>query len=213
MSHCCPKCGTIAADGTRFCKVCGASLAASATPAQEAPSYNSYSQPQTPPSWDNRLVDPSETIVATLENGRLDNIISGEGILNEDAILTNKRLYYNHKHGIINVVNVQEKVNISDITGTKISDVQQRGLLILAGLFLLIGIVFAAASGTGAILPPMLVIAAILVLAFFISMKKHLVIEYAGGKIAFSVKKYNMEKVRAFQNCIHALKDQYTENK
>ena len=41
------------------------------------------------------LVDPHEKIKFSLKNGYLVNVISNEGFISEDAVITDKRLYYN----------------------------------------------------------------------------------------------------------------------
>lgn len=148
------------------------------------------------------FVDPDEKIVATLKNGIVKNLISGEGFKNEDAILTDKRMYYNHTNGIINTIRVEEKIDVQDITGTKILDVKPRILIVLAFIAAIAGFAIGdEAIGIG------LISAVVLALIYMFSVKKHLRIEYAGGNINFSVRKYSLKNVQAFQCAIHSLKD------
>ena len=49
--------------------------------------------------------------------------------------------------------------------------------------------------------------AVVLVILFFIKSKSYLRIEYAGGHIGFSVKKYGLNNVRAFQRQIYVEKE------
>lgn len=155
-----------------------------------------------------RFVKDDEVALAVLKNGVVSNIVSGEGFMNEDAVITNKRLYYNHSEGILNRSVCEEKIDIDDITGTKIQAVTPIGTLILSIIMYVIAIIvmcFGEPSGMLAFL----IFGTVLLAIFFIRLKKHLLVEYAGGKIAFSVKKYGMNNIRHFQKCIHAIKDQY----
>ncbi len=47
----------------------------------------------------------------------------------------------------------------------------------------------------------------IFLILFFIARKKRLVIEYAGGNINFSVRRYKMKNIQEFQSAIHFTKD------
>ena len=204
----CPKCKKEIPEGSDFCPECGASVAPAPTPAPApAPAENAN------PSG-GIFVDADEKVVATLRNGILLNILSGEGLKGEDAILTNKRLYYNHRSGLISYVRVEEKIDVADITGTKISDSNPLGLLIFAILLAVIAFVIGgigiAQAQTAALAPAfgIFLVALFFLIIYLIALKKHLRIEYAGGFIQFSVKGYKMENVRAFQKSIHALKEQ-----
>ena len=50
-------------------------------------------------------------------------------------------------------------------------------------------------------------IALVLYIAYHLAKKSHLKIEYAGGTIYFSVKKYGKENIRKFQKSIYIVKD------
>ena len=63
----------------------------------------------------NIIIDKNERLVFSLKNGNLQNIISGEGVKNETALITDKRLYYSNKTGIVNIVSHEEKVDLEDI--------------------------------------------------------------------------------------------------
>lgn len=62
---------------------------------------------------------------------------------NRSAVLTNKRLYCNHKTGIVNIRTQEENVNAKDITDSKIANFNPLGILIMAFPVLIIGIVTA----------------------------------------------------------------------
>ncbi|MGN0389492.1 MAG: hypothetical protein ACI4L2_01665 [Wujia sp.] len=145
-----------------------------------------------------------ERPVATLRNGMVLNLVSGEGFKNEQAILTDKRMYYNHKKGIINKFSTREIVDVKDITGTKIKDSKPYSLLILALLFPLAALIFEDIRGW---IYMGLLIAAVIIVVFFFTIKKWLIVEYAGGSIRLSVKKYSMKNIIAFQKAIYKVKE------
>ncbi|MBE6709047.1 MAG: zinc ribbon domain-containing protein [Ruminococcaceae bacterium] len=203
----CTSCGHNNSDTAAFCALCGNPLVA-------GPADNSdYTQQNDRINFDfsenNVFVSNDEYVVATLKNGIVNNILSGEGIKTEDAVLTNKRLYYNHKTGIINIHTQEEKVNIKDITGSKIATFNPVGLLILSILLFLVGFIglFAKEEEVAVAFIP----ATLLLIVYFIVKKSHLKIEYAGGSIYFSVKKYGQKNIRNFQKCIYAVKDHLSE--
>lgn len=83
------------------------------------------------------------------------------------------------------------------------------GLLVLGILGLFIGLLLLAVGIRsdkplgGIIMGAGLVLAA----GYFAAKKSVLRIEYAGGKIEFSVKKYGLDNVRAFQRKLHENKE------
>lgn len=218
----CPKCGMENVANATFCAKCGAQLTAANTQPQQ-PSYYAAGYNAAPaaggnasdlsmPSPDQVLVDKDETVLATLKNGMALNYISGEGLRNERAFVTNKRLYYYYKQGIINVINSENKINVEDITATKIVSNSPYGLLIVGGLIALIGLIVAIGGDfyddeVASILSGTLIPAVGMIVAFFLARKRHMRVEYAGGSINFSVKGYSMKNVRDFQNMIYKAKD------
>lgn len=203
----CPFCGANTPDGTQFCQSCGSALNGNQQQSYSQQSYNQQSYNQQSQKSNGIFVDPSEYVTATLTNGFAENIISGEGLVKENAYVTNKRVYYNARHGVLNVTDVKNVIDIPDITGTRIISMKHLGLLILGALLFVAGIIVGAASGELAAALPMLSAALVLVLTFFITMKKHLFIDYAGGHISFSVRKYTLQNVVDFQKAIYIQKD------
>lgn len=217
----CSICNSPNNDDSKFCLACG-NLFAQPNPQinQQTRQQTFHSNPQqtvTPkieirPTGNGRFVNADEYVIATLENGIAMNLISGEGFRREDAILTNRRLYYNHKDGIINVKEAEEKVNVKDITGTKIASYSPYGFLVLSIIFFVFGIILSA-MGAFAIFFSLLTPAIVFLVLFFSLKKKFLRIEYAGGSINFSVKKYGMQNIQAFQKSIHSVKDYIEDTK
>ena len=199
MSFLCPNCGMTLDDGVSFCIRCGANMAQYSTPYQV--DYQPQQQVYASSTGASGFVGASEGGSFSLKNGRVMNVISGEGFVKEDAIITDKRIYYSAKSGLINVNSLEEIVNIKDVTGTKIADYKPYSLLILAGIALIGGLI--AKHALYGFLS-----ALIFVIVFFIAKKSWLRIDYAGGSIRFSVKKYGLDNVRAFQRQIYTIKDQ-----
>ena len=139
----CMNCGTAIDDVSVFCPVCGAAVTNDPAPAPDWSATVSNLGVTTGVAnathdvayGKGRLVSSDEQVVATLRNDFVDNLITGEGFKNEDAMITNKRLYYKHTKGLIDRYQVEEIVNLEDITGVKILNANPLFLLILAGLF------------------------------------------------------------------------------
>lgn len=140
------------------------------------------------------------------------NLISGEGLKNEQAVLTDERLYYNHREGLINRISTREIVDAADITGTKITDNKPYSILIVAILILIGSIIGASSADDGSILASGIIVAIIFLITFLVLIKKWLVIEYAGGRIRLSVKKYGMNNIIAFQKAIYRVKTEVKQH-
>lgn len=175
----------------------------------QIPSGNTYTSAQISGDvFDDVFVERSEVTVATIGNGLVLNVISGEGLKKEQAVLSDKRLYYNHRKGIIDTTSTRECVNVSEITGTKITDNKRISLLILAGIFFIAGLIIdASAGGDGGGFLGGIILAVINIITFFVTWNKYLDIEYPGGRIRMKVKKYNMANIIAFQKSIYRVKD------
>lgn len=156
------------------------------------------------------FVSPDEHVIFSLKNGFGANVIGGEGWHKEDAVLTNKRLYYNDKMGVVNVTVNEDIVDVSDITCAQIMDMKPWGFIIVAILVVIAGIIGGAMAGGGAaagIIVVALIVAIFNVAIFYALKKAFFEIDFAGGKIRFSVKQYSMEQIRSFQRSIYAAKD------
>ncbi len=160
-----------------------------------------------------KFVSADEQEITRLSNSTVSNLLSGKGVSSDGAVLTNKRLYYNHKSGIVNIRTQEEVVDVKDITGTKIANFNPLGILIFAALAVIAGIIGAIAGSEGGIFLIGLLVAVVLVGVYFFLKKSHLRVEYAGGAIYFSVKKYGKENVLRFQKDIHIAKANLDANK
>lgn len=214
MARFCSKCGASVMDGVKFCQGCGNVMDAAPKAAEP------QSQATVPGYGNNNYVSSTggsgfvsnneESTGYSLRNGMGMNFLSGEGLKIEDAVITNKRIYYTAKDGIITVTKREEVVDLADVTGVKILDIKPYGLLIGAAIFFIVSLIVSANAGkrTGAIgFISFFITAVICVGLFFIAKKSILRIEYAGGNINFSVKKYGLDAVRNFQRKILEAKE------
>lgn len=67
----------------------------------------------------NGLDAEDEYVVATLSNGVVRNLMTGDGVMSESIFVTNRRLYYNYNSGIFTKDRVSERVDIKDIYRNK----------------------------------------------------------------------------------------------
>lgn len=154
------------------------------------------------------FVSEDEVALYSLNNGNIAHMVAGRGWVSDDAVLTDKRLYYTCNTGFITKTRDEQIVDLEDITGTKIRDHSPLGYLILAVLFFLGGIIAGTAERD---LEPLIfigiILAIVMVIIYWLKKDAILSIEYAGGFIDFRVKYYGMDKIRAFQRCIYAAKE------
>ncbi|MBO4650336.1 MAG: zinc ribbon domain-containing protein [Clostridiales bacterium] len=161
------------------------------------------------------LVDPNEKIKFSLKNGYLINVISNEGFISEDAVITDKRLYYNITSMGLVKYRTEMKIDLEDITATTITDSNPVVLLVLAAFTGLTSIMMSISKAPVGLWIGFLVAALILVCYWYMLRKTYFKIEYAGGSVNgfqpsgslyFSVKKYGMDAVRNFQRELHLAK-------
>ena len=192
-----------------------ASSAPGAPTAFQTPSH--YSIPAD--AW---LVDPNEKIRYSLKNGYLINAISNEGFISEDAVITDKRIYYNITSMGLVKYRTEMKIDLQDITATTITDSNPVILLVLGALLGIAGVIGSISDAPIGLWVGFLVGALVLVAYWYMLRKTYFKIEYAGGSsngfqnsgaLYFSVKKYGMDAVRNFQRELHLAKSQLDEKK
>lgn len=205
----CESCGQINKDDTKFCNVCGNKFVLDTNENNNFNPNTSQAQNNNDLNFKNKnnFVSDDEYLVATLSNGVVNNIISGEGIKSEGVFLTNKRFYYKFKTGILNIFQKNHVVDVKDITGTKIATVNNLGNLILAIFIFAAGIVIGFVADEFLFLPFSLLISLFFLILYFVTRKKFLRIEYAGGGINIALRKYSMKSITDFQKCIYSVKD------
>ena len=166
------------------------------------------------PAQDGDFGTPDESLIMKIGSGYVENFLSGVGLRNNTAILTNKRVYYSGKSYASFGIGVKrckavQSVDLKDITGTGIYSVFNLALMI-------IGIIIADASLVlmlkiyGAFLIPLIIGLLFIVIPFFTA-RTMLRIDYAGGYIALNMKKFSRAECTAFQKAVMAAKDNITD--
>ncbi len=207
----CPNCGHNNADESAFCLQCGSKLNAETESAQPANPANPSAEQKK--SKKDIFVSEDEYAVATLKNGMAVHLITGEGLFGEKAIVSNKRVYYRNlklnlsiglsaKAIAANNSNSGDfVVDIKDVTGTRITQNNPWGFLILAAICLIAGIALLSTA-------PYLILFALIFVGVYLLLKKTtLEVQYAGGVIPFNLRGYSMKNIRAFRNAIYTVKD------
>lgn len=156
-----------------------------------------------------KFVDPREVAVADLKNGYLNNILSGEGLMVENAIVTNRRIYYNKKSGVLVRIEERDKIDVMDVTGIKIARANSYVFMAIGAAIALILLILSVESALKLMGLGLLILGIVIDL---IVTKNYLSIEYAGGHIRFSVKKYSMENISQFQEAVFRVKDSLKAN-
>ena len=157
---------------------------------------------------------PDESLIMKIGSGYVENFLSGVGMRNNTAILTNKRVYYSGKSYASFGIGVKrckavQSVDLKDITGTGIYSVFNLALMI-------IGIIIADVSLVlmlkiyGAFLIPLIIGLLFIVIPFFTA-RTMLRIDYAGGYIAINMRKFSRAECTAFQKAVMAAKDNITD--
>ncbi len=165
------------------------------------------------------LIDPNETIIASLGNNYIQSIIGSRSIQRGFAILTDKRVYYSGqvfsgKGRGANASTEECVIPIENITRTRFIYNQGFTALIL-GIWLVIcglfAFVTALSDGSGDFLTFFtlgLVIAGVfLIAAYFLNRTTVFEVTFPGGGFTFSVKFYPMEDMREFQRQLHLTRD------
>lgn len=153
-------------------------------------------------------VDDDEKEIATLGNDRVLNFFTGNGILKNRAVLTNKRLYVNEHHGIISYAYKRHIIELDEITGTAILKRNPIWSLVLAGLWLILGIVLAAVTNIFGLFLGCFILALGQVFTYLKMWGSWFVVYYAGGWMRFGLKNYSLYQTAEFQRAICALKTQ-----
>lgn len=161
---------------------------------------------------------PDEELIMKIGSGYAENFMSGAGLVNNAALLTNKRVYYSGKcyasFGIgVKRCKAVQSVDLKDITGTGIYSVFNVAMLVigivLALASLVMFIVFPLSYGLYFKLPPM-VIGILFIAISLLTARTMLRIDYAGGYIALNMRKFSRAECTAFQKAVLAAKDNIT---
>lgn len=169
-----------------------------------------------------QFVDQSETAVATIGNGYLQNFLLGKKVKRGAAIVTQKRLYYFGK-GYLgkgrHTISCQEEniIPLESISQTRFIHVRPVGLIWFGIILLIIGALVPLCSYRLKIENVLIGIAiaaigALFVVKGFLSRGTSFEISFPGGKYFFPVKYYPIADMRDFQRQLHLMKDHLKEN-
>lgn len=229
----CKQCGNQIKDGEKFCTICGwqvtpeeqqgtASMSADSSMTKNAAdgaannmmpgskvvsgfvSEFNKSVNHISSSGADGFVDSDEVPLYSLSNGTLGHLVTGRGWAKDDAILTNKRLYYSYTTGVLNKYSTEEIVNLNDITGSKINNYNPLIPLIFSIITFVVSLILLRESSEMAFIG--FGIAVFCLIFYLVRRTSVLSIEYAGGYIEFSVKNYGLKNIRIFQKCIYVAK-------
>lgn len=165
------------------------------------------------------FVDTKEKLIATLENGMALRFFTGEGLTKNQAVLSNKRMYYNHRRGLISDMSSRSSINVKDITGTTVKRSNPLFILIIAGICLLASIIIACSINSsdlsmfvnsGGIVGIGFILALVLCWIYVGKKGNYFIVQYAGGNIKLKVKTYSTQEMLNFQKKIYALQDKNT---
>jgi len=177
-----------------------------------------------------QLTVAEENHIASMSSSKLDNFLRGEGFRKEDVILTSKRLVYIYEKGLLNSEVGRSIVDVREVTGTKVVKSNRWWLLIFGGLFLLLGIIFSLAKGKSIDHSDMNILnfmfdmeaysalniigrhmicwAIIFAIVYFFTYGRHLRVEYPGGVVNLTLKKYSYQEILDLQDAIFEAKRQ-----
>lgn len=177
-----------------------------------------------------QFVDQSETAVATLGNGYLQNFLLGKKVKRGAAIVTQKRLYYFGK-GYLgkgrHTISCQEEniIPLESISQTRFTHLLPVGLLwfgilclIISAIICICGFAFADTWNTiinNTLFMSMCVLAPVglvSIIIHFLHRGTTFEISFPGGKYLFPVKYYPIADMRDFQRQLHLMKDHLKEN-
>ena len=177
------------------------------------------------------LSSMNEEVLATLYMDRLHSWLSGYGICEIKATLTNKRVYMRRRNGLISKIDSTETIDNADITGVKIVDYKPWMMVGFGALLLVLAFIFwiasvsasSAASAvsysdfnsifrSGASWAAGMVYSAfasmsfigsiILLISAWFNFRKLIIIQYAGGFISVNLKFVNYNDIVYFRDCI-----------
>lgn len=159
---------------------------------------------------------PDERLIMKIGSGYMENFLSGMGLMNNSAAVTNKRVYYKGKSfssfgmGVKRCKAVQS-VDLKDITGIGIYSMFNLALLILGIFITLWGIILPMADAPAFAWIPELVLGLLFIIIALLTTRTILRIDYAGGFIALNMRKFSRGECTNFHKAILAAKDQITD--
>lgn len=206
----------------KFCEKCGTELIDGKCPKCE------YQVNKTASRFQNFFVSPKEKEVAVLGNNYVQSFLANGVIRNGFAVVSDKRIYFQgRKYGIgedgeIEEINNSRVVDLRDVIGTGFDSFEDYSWLIAGILRFLLGVflLFLAVTVGGNAL--IVLLSAIIGLVcffhaiyniyrYFKSKLSLIVIQYAGGEIAYNVNWFTNGEIQMFQKQLRLAKDKILE--
>lgn len=172
------------------------------------------------------IINPSETIVASLGNNYLQNMLATGSLGRSYTILTDRRVYFKGKfynrYGARFIRSREERVvDLKDITGTGFEKISPYYMLLIslvslliAAVFFCFGLAFRNSRGNSIAFYILggfgVFFALIWVVAFFTGRKTIFKIEYPGGNIGLDLRFISYNDASLFNRCIRNCKDNLT---
>lgn len=171
--------------------------------------------------------DVEETVQAQISQDKLHGFISGNGIREVNAVVTNKKVVVDREDGLISKASGTETIDIKDITGVKILNNRPWFMLGVGCLLVLLGLVFLliskaskealpenawAAVGAFFVRTPAVSLVSfgiIVLITVYFRFRKVIIIQYAGGDIKMRFKYIDYSEVEQFKDAILATKEYY----
>lgn len=164
-----------------------------------------------------QFVDQSETAVATIGNGYLQNFLLGKKVERGAAIVTQKRLYYFGK-GYLgkgrHTVSCQEEnvIPLESISQTRFIHAKPVGWIWFGIFALILGVLFTFVDDGGPYALFAWAVGLFSLVAGFLRRSTSFEISFPGGKYLFPVEYYPIADMRDFQRQLHLMKDHLKEN-
>ena len=163
----------------------------------------------------------SEQAVAVLGQGYLGSILSGSGFGNSSLILTDKRVYqfgqvYSKEGGKVTKTRGRQVVDIENVTGVSIISIKNQLFLWLGIALMVIGLaILGITAGDDPVLSPIGGIidcgGFVLLIVYFVSIKKYVSLNYAGGSILSLCSQFSQQDIFNFQKMVSQVKEQFKQ--
>ncbi|MBO4687621.1 MAG: zinc ribbon domain-containing protein [Clostridiales bacterium] len=234
MKKVCPACGRLGLEGSDFCGECGNRLVeapASPVPAAVPQVSAQTGVPQTNTvlnKRDARVISTEEKSGFSLKNGYISHMVTAGELIKDDALITEKRLYYNQTQWtLFSKKTVETRLDVEDISATTLVHNNPWNFVALAVLSLIVFVIdiilaqnkvwddLPSIASVSIMFTPLILMVVFLVLWLYFR-QSYFKVEYASGNgkgndssgvLVIPVRFYGIERIREFQKQIYLAKD------